>query len=180
MTPEEERLILDLAIAPGRESRISPDDFLNRFGTGDGKSLGLHLLRGAVDRHNGADVELALIVCFTFGFTEDHVSPLLQLVSAEWHVKHEDVVTALGILRAPAAVDALFHAATYVPSYLEYDETRALATKAVRALGRTQVPKAEEMLRRLAASEDDMVSKAAKAELISRLSGPALGDVGNS
>lgn len=180
MKPEEERLILDLVIAPGREGPISPDDFLKRFGAEDGKALGLHLLLDAVERNNGVDVELALIVCFTFGFTEDHVAPLVQLATADWHVTHEDVVTALGILRAPAAVDALFQAATYVPPYLEYDDTRALATKAIRALGKTPVPEVEEMLRRLAASEDSAVSKDAMAELVSRLSGPPLGDVGTS
>ena len=68
---------------------------------------------------------------------EDHLDLLVQLASADWHHKHEDVVSALGQLRSPAAVEALYHAAWWVPDYLDFDESRALAVKAIWALGGT-------------------------------------------
>lgn len=49
----------------------------------------------SIDRHDGTDVEMALIVGFTYGFTREHLEPLLDLSPADWRQRHEDVVTAL-------------------------------------------------------------------------------------
>jgi hypothetical protein len=84
-------------------AELSPEEFLRRFGAGDGQALGLRLLRDAVARRDGEDVELALIVCSVFGVNMDHLDPLVRLGSADWHVKHEDVVSLLGDLKTPAA-----------------------------------------------------------------------------
>jgi hypothetical protein len=168
MTPEQKSLVMALVIVPGREPRITSEEFLYRFGADDGKLLGLQLLRDALGRCDRDDVELALIVCFTFGFTEDHLPTLLGLASAEWHVCHEDVITALGSLNSPAAVNALYQATQWIPSYLDYDETRALAVKAIRALGRIPGVEAERALRRLVDSDDSIISERAKRELARR------------
>jgi hypothetical protein len=87
------------------------------------------------------------------------------LSQTDWHHKHEDVVSALGQLRAPAAVDALYHAAWWIPDYLDFDESRALAIKATWALGRTPGAEAEQALRRLHSAESEMVREAASAQL---------------
>ena len=50
-------------------------------------------------------------VLATFGITADHLELLVQLASAYWHRRHEDVASALDHLRTPAAVDALYHLA---------------------------------------------------------------------
>ncbi|MBB2749926.1 UNVERIFIED_ORG: HEAT repeat protein [Rhizobium aethiopicum] len=60
---------------------------------------------------------------------------LLQLLQEGWHFKHEDVVSALADLKAPEAVEALYKVTYWVPSYLEFDDARALAVKAIWALG---------------------------------------------
>jgi len=86
--------------------------------------LGLDLLRDAVARRDPIDVELSLVVCFKFGFSDDHLSPLLALAFADWHQRHEDVARALGKLRSPASVDALVHLAEWVPGYLDFDDAR--------------------------------------------------------
>jgi len=165
MTPEQKNLIMGLTTAPNQERQISSEDFLHRFGANDGKLLGLHLLRSALDQRDRVDVELALIVCFTFGFTKEHLPALLELASAEWHISHEDVIRALDFLRSPAAVDVLYQATQWIPSYLEFDETRALAVKAIRALGKIPDVEAERALRRLVDSEDSIISDRAKKEL---------------
>jgi len=152
-------------VAPGRGRRGSPDEVLRHFGATDGKALGLSLLRDAVDHEDGLDVEMALIVCATFGFTMGHLDLLVRLAWAGWHHKHEDVVAALGQLRAPAAVDALYHAAWWVPDYLDFDESRALAVKAIWALGGTPGDKAEQALAELVGAEDEIVREAARAQL---------------
>lgn len=164
MSPGERSLVLAFAIIPGREP-ITSDEFLRRFGTADGVALGLDLLRDAVDRRDPVDVELALGVCFKFGFTEDHLRPLLALVSTDWHQRHEDVASALGELHSPASVDALVHLARWVPGYLEFDDARALAVKAIWALGGIGGEAAHRALTSLTGSSSDIVAENAVAQL---------------
>jgi hypothetical protein len=168
MTPEDRRVISSLVAVPGRGRRGSPEEVLRHFGSADGRALGLRLLRDAVERQDGMDVEMALIVCATFGFTMDHLGPLVLLASADWHHKHEDVVSALGRLRSPTAVEALYHAAWWVPDYLDFDESRALAVKAIWALGGTPGREAEHALNRLLSAEGEAVRDAARTQLARR------------
>jgi hypothetical protein len=160
---EDRAAVMSLVVVPGRGRRGSPDEVLRHFSATDGK--GLSLLRDAVDREDGLDVEMALIVCATFGFTMGHLDLLVRLARAGWHHKHEGVVAALGQLRAPAAVDALYHAAWWVPDYLDFDESRALAVKAIWALGGTPGDEAEQALTELVGVEDEIVREAARAQL---------------
>lgn len=164
MSPEERSLVMALFVVPGRQS-MSNGQFLKEFGAADGTALGLDLLRDAVDRRDPVDVELALVVCFRFGFTDGHLQPLLTLASADWHQRHEDVASALGELRSPASVDALAHLAQWVPAYLEFDRARALAVKAIWALGGIGGDAARQALASLAGSSCSIVADNAVAQL---------------
>lgn len=135
---ERHAVIRSVVIAPGHGQPGQPEEILRYFDTTDGQQLGLNLLRDALRCRDEEDAEMALVVCSTFGITPDHLQPLLELFSADWHKKHEDVVTALLVLHAPAAVPAFVHATRWIPDYLDYDESRALARKAIHALGETQ------------------------------------------
>jgi len=139
--------------------------FSRAFGVSDGVTLSLELLRDAVTRRDATDVELALVVGFTFGFTDDHLSLLIDLCFADWHHSHEDAVSALADLGSSASVDALVHAAECVPGYLEFDEARALATKAVGALGVISGDASTNALEALTASESTIVARNATAQL---------------
>lgn len=156
--------MMALAVVPGRDA-LSADEFLKGFGTTDGEALGLGLLRDAVGRRHPVDVELALVVCFRFGFSDGHLPLLLTLASADWHQRHEDVATALGKIRSPASVDALAHLDEWVPDYLDYDDARALATKAIWALGSISGDAAHLALESLAQSDDSIVAESAKAQI---------------
>ncbi|MER5483873.1 HEAT repeat domain-containing protein [Streptomyces sp. NPDC002812] len=170
MTPEDRQLIMGLVHVPGGGRRLSPEEVLQHFRTEDGQALGCRLLQDALDRRDALDVEMALILCTSFGFTADHVSPLVQLCWAEWHQKHEDVVAALSTLRSPRAVDALHHAAQWVPDYLDYDENRSLAAKAIRGLGALPGPEAEQALMQLLESDEAVVRERAAQQLERRKS----------
>ena len=165
MTPELQQRILSLT-APGS----SRDELLREVGVHDGAAWGEELLRSAVVERSALDVELALIVGFAFGFTgsEEQLRVLIELCSADWHYKHEDVVTSLGGFRSPAAVDALYGATQWVPDYLDFDESRALATKAIWALGGIPGDAAYDALVRLSDSNDPIVSDGARAQLLRR------------
>ncbi len=164
MTPEERSLVLALTVAPGRGA-LSVEQFLDAFGVTDGEGLGLTLLRDAAARRDPGDIELALVVCFRFGLSDAHLGILDALAFADWHQRHEDVATALGRLRSPSSVEALVHLATWVPDYLEYDDARALATKAVWALGSISSHGAREALESLASADDPIVAGGARAQL---------------
>lgn len=164
MSPEERSLVMALFVVPGRQP-MSNEQFLKEFGAVDGRALGLDLLRDAVDRRDPVDVELALVVCFRFGFTDGHLQPLLILASADWHQRHEDVASALGELRSPASVDALVHLARWVPAYLEFDDAHALAVKAIWALGGISGDAAHQALASLAGSSCSIVADNAVAQL---------------
>jgi HEAT repeat protein len=164
VSPEERSLVMALFVVPGRQP-MSNEQFLKKFGAVDGRALGLDLLRDAVNRRDPVDVELALVVCFRFGFTNDHLQPLLTLAFADWHQRHEDVASALGELRSPASIDALAHLARWVPAYLEYDDARALAVKAIWALGGIGGDTARGALTSLADSPSSIVAENAAAQL---------------
>jgi hypothetical protein len=168
VTPGDRQVIYGLVFIPGQGRQGSREDVLRHFGTTDGHALGLRLLRDAVGRQDGIDVEAALIVCFTFDITADHIDLLVQLASADWHHRHEDVATALDHLRTPAAVDALYHLAWWVPGYLDWDDGRGLARKAIWGLGKTPGPEAEEALRLLLDEPDEIVRNYAAKQLTRR------------
>lgn len=165
MTPDERDLVMSLVVVPGQQHEDHREAVLRHFGATDGSALGAALLNDAVSRQDGVDVEMALVVSSSFGFMEPHLAPLVGLCSADWHQKHEDVVAALGELRNPSAVTALYGATEWVPDYLDFDESRALARKAIWAIGNTPGDEAEAALKRLLGSDDEIVREEAGRQL---------------
>lgn len=165
MTPDERSRVLSLVTVPGGASRATRADFVESFGAADGVSLGLDLLEDAVRRSDPLDVELALVVCFAFGFTKGH-RPLLELLAiAEWHQRHEDVASALGRVGSATSIRALTHLARWVPEYLDYDDSRALATKSIWSIGAIAGEHSHRALVELAQSDSPVVAACAKAQL---------------
>ncbi|HEV2634392.1 MAG TPA: HEAT repeat domain-containing protein [Actinocrinis sp.] len=146
---------------------------LDYFHTDDGAALGLSLLGDAVERKDATEVSLALTVCGRFGYDEQIMPLLIELEPADWHYVHETIVSLLGKLKSPKAVDALYHATQWVPEHLDYDESRALASKAIWALGGTPGPEATEALTRLLDDRDEMLHEWAAAQLSKRSEGPS-------
>jgi hypothetical protein len=166
MTEEQRDLCSALTILPNGSRRISKEDFIRRFPSAvERGKLASRLLEDAYLVQNGDDLECALTVGFTFGFAPEHTKILNRLVEADWHVRHEDVVSALDELRSPDSVEALFRATQWIPKYLEYDDSRALAVKAIWALGKLPGTKAETKLEALARSDDAILRRAAEEQL---------------
>jgi hypothetical protein len=168
MTPEEHDLIFALVVVPGRKRVDTRDAILRHFGTTDGRALGLRLLDEATEAREPDDLEAALILCRVFGFGMEHASRLIDLIPADWHQQHENLVSMVGDLATPAAVDALHHAATWVPDYLDFDDNRALAVKAIWALGAIPGTAPEHALEELSRSADGIPREEAVAQLARR------------
>jgi hypothetical protein len=169
MTPEEQDLIMGLAFVPGVGRTRTLDEVLAHFGESDGGALALRLLRDAMERRDADDVEMALIVHGAADASvEEFMEPLIDLFPADWHRDHEDIVSMLGKLRSPETVPTLVLATRWVPEYLDFDDCRALAVKAIWALGRIPGPEAREALEGLRDDENEIIRENAVKQLARR------------
>ncbi len=157
MNPEVRQLIMQLVVVPGEATTITPEEFLRQVGAVDGRELGVDLLREAMVEQNADSVEMALVVLGRFGTPPAALDLLIQLANADWHRRHEDVAGFLQEMRDPASIEALVRLATWVPAYLEYDDGRALARKAIWALGAVPGPVADAALTDLLRAESEYV-----------------------
>src|SRR5260370_12352467 len=145
----QQQLILDMTL-----HRLSEDEFLRevRVARSEATGFALRALEEAYRQKNEDDVECGLYVGFRFGFTPEFLDILTRLSDAEWHRSHEDVVAALDGLGDTRTIEALYRAALKIHAYLEYDDSRALAGKAIWALGKLGDAPADQKLRLLPAS----------------------------
>jgi hypothetical protein len=164
-------LIRGLIVGRGGKRRLEPEEFLRQWGADDGIELGYELLADAVRRRSGDDVERAITVVSTFGKRWRLLPLLLELAGAEWHERHEDVISELSGYRTPEAIDALVHAVEWVPDYLDYDEARALAVKALWGLAAIVDGRAEDALERFAGSDVEVIADNAQQLLERRRQG---------
>ena len=167
MNKDEVSFIGKLAYGPWGERQIEPSRFLARFrgGRGDPQQLIRELLDEAISSKSEDQVDAALLVGSTFGFHKSHLEPLVILSGVPWHKSHEDVVSALQEIGTGDCVESLTHLAQWIPSYLQFDEYRALASKAVWALSKIGSGKARDALSKIAESESGYISALAKEKL---------------
>jgi hypothetical protein len=167
MTEEQRKLCRALVITPPRGvSQISKEEFLRQFPSAvEHGRLALKWLEEAYQTRNADDLSYALIVGGNFGFVPEHKDILRRLIDEDWHYSHEDVVSALQTWPTADTVDALFRATQWTPKSLEYDDSRALAVKAIWALGKISGPEAKTKLEALARSNDAILRKNAVEQL---------------
>jgi hypothetical protein len=144
--PDKERLVLRLVRGPGGREPIANEEFLQQWPATDGVALGLELLRRAVAEESSDDAEFAMVVCWRFGWTAEHLPSLLALADADWHERHEDVVQALGKLRSEQSLTALERLVHVRMPYLEYNDSTALANHALHAVAAIGGPEARHVL----------------------------------
>lgn len=172
MTPHQRDLVLSLVQVPGRRPAITGAAFLRQLGVADGSAWALDQLRDAMTRRDSDDVELALTAAGVLGATDEYVAPLVSLALEDWHQSHEAVVSMLGRLRPPEAVPALATLTWHVPEYLGWDQSHALARKAVHALGSIEDPSATAALLDARETGPREVSEVAARQLQARSERP--------
>jgi hypothetical protein len=165
MRTSRQQLILDMLV-----HRIPEDEFLRQIGIAreSGSRFALTMLEDAYRENNKVDVECGLSLAFRFGITPEFLDVLIRLSDADWHQRHEDVVTALDHLQDTRAIDALCRAAVTHHPYLEYDDSRALADKAIWALARIGNATADQRLLSFAESGEPVVRTCAREQLYRR------------
>ena len=93
-----------------------------------------YFLNESLENRNPEDVECALMLGFVAGFSTSQAVILCLLLDEMWHHKHEDIVEVLSDLRAEVSTDSLMRAATRKLSYLDYNDSQSLNSKAMWAL----------------------------------------------
>ena len=166
MTGEQRKLCGELTIFPNGLRRISKEDFLRKFPSAivHGK-LALNWLEEANSLQNADDLNCGLAIGFVFGFAPEHKKILCQLLKVDWHYSHEDIVSALQTWPTPDTIEALFDITQWIPTSLKYDNARALAVKAIWALGKIPSPEAETKLETLTHSDNQILKKNAQEQL---------------
>jgi len=119
------------------------------------------LLRDAGQRRDAVQVEMALHLGFSFGFSRSCLPVLHDLLPQDWHRSHEDIAMVLQELHDPSSVDVLYHVAPMQFDYLSYDEAYALGVKCCYALGAINTPEGDAKLRALAEIDNPVIAKAA-------------------
>ncbi|GAA0973603.1 hypothetical protein ENKNEFLB_00457 [Nocardioides aquaticus] len=144
MSPDQQHLVFTL----------DRHDLADALGVGDVSSWAWDELAGARSAQDPATVEASLKLGDAFGYDHRWCDPLVDLLGQDWHTRHEDVAFMLGRVGCVDAVPALVGATRWVPDYLDYDESRQLAVKAIHSLGRIPGDEARVALEALLDHED--------------------------
>lgn len=162
MTHEEQEAVLSLVT-----QEITQEDFLKKLRTSrqEVPLLIERLLDEGFKEADAAGVDCALLVGFEFGFESRHIQILCQLSDEGWHHSHEDVVSALDDFRTSLATDVFFRAIQTRHEYLEFDDSHALAVKALYALSNLNTESVREKIRLSTHSDIPRIAEQARERL---------------
>lgn len=168
LTNEEKMQISGLRIGLDGKQIVTVPEFLRVFRNGQVNRISLveEMLGDALVSQEADDVESAMLVGFSLGFSESHVNLLASLAQVEWHFSHEDIASALDEICASGCVNSLRSLAQWVPKYLEFDDARALGAKAVWALRNIGDNTAKQALEEIAESQNDLIGALAQEKLM--------------
>ena len=156
------QLILDLA-----NRKLTAEEFIKQFPLEglDPRVAGQAILTQASVSHDANAVEYGLILGYYFGFNERYIEVLRLLAQEDWHYKHEDIASAMAVLKSTDCIDALFRLTLKNFPYLDYDESFSLARKCIWALGKIGTVESVEKICLLAGSGNDTIKKYARRQL---------------
>ena len=160
MNKEQQQSVLDFTFG-----RIFEHDLFLSLNFFDKDKIAEKYLKESISEMSPDDVEMALLLGFQFGFSEDCLPILIKLESAKWHGRHENVVDAIVSFADENGLCALYHATQWVPDYLEYDDARALAVKAIWGIGGIGGERAKYFLEKIASNENEIISRLAISQL---------------
>ncbi|AXW98437.2 hypothetical protein QMT04_19000 [Cronobacter sakazakii] len=122
-------------------------------------------LRLAYDLKDGQYVDLLLYVAAVIKFEFVCIDLLNDLITSDWHQKHEELARLLQIYKSEKSVESLYKAALLHLDYRDYDEDFILADKCIRALAQINNSDAVEKLKLLYNEKNQYISNSAKKQL---------------
>ena len=163
MRPEENKAYSVLLNLERKESdEIAKQRFLALFpcAVRNGR-LSQDLLEEVVRSKDKVGLGCALVVGYRFGFDPSNAEVLYRLIDEDWHVSHENIVSALQRWGIPESAPALYRATQWIPTSLRFDEGRPLAVRAMWALWKLRTEEARGMLEKLQHSEEEILRETA-------------------
>jgi len=161
MNRDQRKLASDLA-----NGRITPETFMRGFGIDEPREkIPLRILEEAYRDKSAADVEYGVAIGLKLRFSSECKDVLQRLFDADWHHSHEDVISALDKLRDPDLVETFYKATQVIPAYLNFDENRALAVKAIWSLGNIGTDAARNRLKEISLSQHPRLRSTALEQL---------------
>jgi hypothetical protein len=163
MNPETKSLIRLLYLG-----RINNKEFLKKYFKDNlqDEEYCRRLIRQGIEEKNPETIEESIVLLYTGFFkTSNLIFELCELLSMDWHMKHEDIAMLLTEANDPASVECLYHAAELEFDYLSYDDTCQFGRKCIKALAKIADGNAINKLRMLSNSANSVLGDYAKKEL---------------
>lgn len=135
-------LIRQLVLAKSHDRKELSDSILRDIHTSHGRLFDqnctispVHLSK-VIENKDAVSLSELLTIGFSSGFNPQLSDLFIEILKYEWHDCHEDIVSALQSIGAkdPQVIEALCYVTEWVPKLLKWDESRALARKALWAL----------------------------------------------
>ena len=143
--------------------KISEDKLFAAFGKDFRKSPNdtMQIMQQALDDRSSDDVDFALGILFRFWPTADCVPLLCELLVADFHHRHEDIIDTLNSPAEVYSVPFLRQAILLKPrlAYLAYDDYGTFYMKCFSALRGIATPEAVAVVREFTTSEDLVARK---------------------
>lgn len=115
---------------------------------------------------NADQVDFAMSLASYFHYWKpDLVHILNNLLSEDWHYRHEDIVSLLQGMKSPTSVEALYQTALTKFDYLSYDDLYGLARKCTWALSEINTNESFERLRLLPQTDNAYIRQYANKRL---------------
>jgi hypothetical protein len=145
-------------------------DFAEIFKSRTPQELTIDLLNEALVTKSADTVECAIMLIDRCGTSETNIERLQSLIKADWHTKHEDIISMLDDLRDERNLDVFIYAVCHFPPHLKYDEGHALARKAIYGLSNLNTPASREVLSSFAMHQTQRVRDLIKEQSLKRQS----------
>ena len=156
---KERALIIELL-----RNEITQQDFEKLYPVPITKTYILACLHAAIELKDDDKLWPAMVLAHDQA--DSDFLPLLEgLLVQKWHTSHEDIAFILQRLKSPTSVQALFRTATMHLAYLEQDEFLALARKCLWALGSINNNEAQEVIKNLATSDNEVIREHAQEQI---------------
>lgn len=148
---------------------LGADEFIETYfeGKAPAEHRVMELLQEGISKRDAEAIEEAVVLLFVCDVDlRAFTAPCCELLSADWHYKHEDIAQLLAEAKDPASVDCLYGAANSQLAYLDYDDTYQLARKCIKALSAIGNEAAVDKLRALSLQGEAPVADYARKELL--------------
>ncbi len=151
--------------------KINKNEFLQIYFEGkspDSKRLSELLKKGIVNEDRDI-IEEAIVLLYTNSFPNSlFTNHLSELLLAQWHTKHEDIVSLLKDIANLNTIESLYEVTKLKLEYLDYDDTFQLARKSIKALSQINDKNAISKLKLILNDENEVISNYAKKELLKK------------